>query len=340
MATLNQPARPNNGTDAPRLKCLNGQEVGIYAHQAAKLVSAGRLNKCFPDPFGCAEYFTAMAAAVAEGVYDGIHIDLASGLPALKDMLAVQVDRKIAQTFLDEHEIRAAAGRSASLKVRAKLAYCQRLVQCILPPLHRLDVTLRRVDRSRRVAMFEVLFDRYHPGESVFVRYTLVLEQTDSMSVVPLLERSGDHSQQTNAFREKMEAYTQDDSEIAFLLLGKLEGVRVLEVTRGRIGPLWSQWAPAPAGWTPSGNHDSAFILHLPLDRASVDLDNDRDNDPFSTIFRKFLSETSRPLVEEDARRLGYRVHKERKFVCTTEVAGAIRERLREAGTRNIVYTI
>ena len=339
MATLNQPARPNNGTDESRLKCLNGQQVGIYAHQAAKLVSAGRLNKYFPDPFGCAEYFIAMAAAIAEGVYGSIHIDLASGLPPLKDMLTVQVDREIAQAFLDEHEIRAAAGRPASPKVQAKLAYYRRLVQCILPPLHHLEVKLRRMERARRIAMFEVLFDRYHPAEAVFVRYTLVVEQTDSMSA-PLLERSGDHSQQTAAFREKMEAYTQDDSEIAFLLLGNLEGVRVLEVTRGRIGPLWSPWAPAPAGWTPSGNHDSAFILHLPLDRASVDLDNDRDNDPFCTIFRKFLSETSRPLVEEEARRLGYRVHKERKFVCTTGVAGAVRERLREAGTQNIVYTI
>ena len=53
MAILNQRASLNKGTDASRLKCLNSQEVDTYAHYAARLVSAGRLNKWFPDPFGC-----------------------------------------------------------------------------------------------------------------------------------------------------------------------------------------------------------------------------------------------------------------------------------------------
>src|SRR5262249_37868830 len=157
----------------------------------------------------------------------------------------------------------------------AKLAYYRRLLQFSLPPLHRLDVKLRRIDRARGFTLFEAIFDRYELGESVFVRYTLVLEQTESMRGKSLLKRSGDYTQQTAAFREKMEAYTQDESEIAFLLVGKLEGVRVLEVTRARIGPLWSPWAPAPAGWMPAGTGDSAFVLHLPLDRASVDLNKD-----------------------------------------------------------------
>jgi hypothetical protein len=337
---LNRPASRNRRADAPRLKCLKGQEVDTYAGRAAALVSAGRMNKWFPDPFGCAGYFTAIAAAVAERVYDGVQIDLASGLPVFKDLLTIQVDREVAPPFLAEQEIRAAAGIRPSSKLQAKLAYYRRLVQSNLPPLNRLDVKLRRIDRARTVSMFEVVFDRYQLDESVFVRYTLVLEQRDSVPGRPFLERSGDYSQQTAAFREKMETYTQDDSEIAFLLVGKLEGVRVLEVTRGRIGPLWSPWTPAPPGWLAAGTGDSAFVLHLPLDRASVELDKDRDNDPFSTIFRKFLSDSSRSLVEEEARRLGYRVHKERKFVCTAAVADVIRERLREAGTQNIVYTI
>jgi len=314
--------------------------VATYARFAARLVSGGRLNRWFPDPFGCAEYFTALSAAVAEGVYAGIRIDLASGMPTLKDMLAIQVDRRIAEDFLGEQESRIAAGRSVTAKVQAKLAYYRRLVRATIPPLYRLDVKLRRIDRARRVAAFEVMFDRYEPGESVFTRYTLVIEQTDSMWGGTLLERTGDYSRQTSAFREKMEVYTQDDSEIAFLLLGKLDGVRVVEVTRGRIGPLWSPWTPAPAGWTPEGALEAAFVLHLPLDRASVDLEKDRDNDPFATIFRKFLSAASRPLIEEEASRLGYRVHKERKFVCTPEAADTIRKKLDEAGTQNIVYTI
>jgi hypothetical protein len=314
--------------------------VDAYARFAERLVLGGRLNKYFPDPFGCAEYLTALSSAVAMGVYEGIRIDLASGLPAFQDLLAVQADREIAQDFLDQQEARSAAGRSATPKVTAKLGYYQCLCKADIPPLHSLDVKLRRVDRARSVAVFEVVYDRYDLAESVFVRYTLVLEQTDGMWGARLLGRSGDYSRQTSVFREKLEAYTQDDSEIAFLLLGKVEGVRVIEVTRGRIGPLWSPWAPPPPEWAPAGAADAAFVLHLPLDRASVDLDKDRDNDPFATIFRKLLSAASRPLIEEEARRLGYRVHKERKFVCTPEAADTIRRRLDEAGTHNIVYTV
>ena len=64
--------------------------------------------------------------------------------PPFKDMLTVQVDREIAQAFLDEHEIRAAVGSPSSSRVQAKLAYYRRLVQRSLPQLHRLDLKLRR----------------------------------------------------------------------------------------------------------------------------------------------------------------------------------------------------
>jgi hypothetical protein len=120
-----------------------------------------------------------------------------------------------------------------------------------------------------------------------------------------------------------------------FLLMGKIAGVRVAEVTRGRIGPLWSPWAPPPPGW-PRGKE--GLVLHCPLDSASVCFQEDMDQDPFATLFKEFLSEESRPLVEEAGARLGYKVHKERKFVCTADAVEPLRRKLQEAGTRNVVY--
>jgi len=46
----------------------------------------------------------------------------------------------------------------------------------------------------------------------------------------------------------------------------------------------------------------------------------------------------SRPLVEEAAKSLGYRVFKDRKFACTAPAEAALRTQLQRAGGKNMVY--
>ena len=99
-----------------------------------------------------------------------------------------------------------------------------------------------------------------------------------------------------------------------------------------------SPWAPPPAECRADGS--PGYLLHFPLDRASLSLAADRNDDPFSTIYRDYLSEESRPLIEERALSLGYRVHKDRKFAATGPAAAALRRRLDQAGKRNIIYEI
>lgn len=320
-----------------RWALVSGEPLERWCEAAANLVLAARLNKFFPDPFGIADTLRLMAPSAREGVYEGLVLDRTSGMPRLKDVVAVHADRVNAAEFLREARLR--DGRSATPRFQAKLAYYRRLAGVELPPLHRLDVKLRRVFPDRRCASFEVTLDRFDAAEDVWVRYTLLLEQSDaSWGVGSLLERSGDYTKQTGAFRSLMEKYAHDDSEITFLLLGKMPGIRIEEVVRGRVGPLWSPPCPAPPGWFPKDPR-GAYVLHCPLDRASVGMDADQDHDPFSTLYKDFLSEESRPIVEEAAQRLGYRVHKERKFACTAAAEPYLRARLAEAKTQNVVYT-
>lgn len=321
-----------------RFVSLTGADLERYCRTSAALIRGGRLNKWYPDPDGCAAYLEALAPSWRQGVYEGARISLSSGLPVLQDILSVQVDRALAGEFLAGQRERKEVGRAQTPKVAAKTAYYEKLANVALPPLHRLEVKLRRIFPAKGTAAFEAAIDRYDPAESDFVRYTLLLEQTDAAWEDALIERRGDYSKQTDLFRSKMERYLQDESELAFLLLGKMTGVRVEEITRARIGPLWSPWVSAPEGWFPRDGGD--FVLHLPLDKASVNLENDRVDDPFSTMFRKFLSDETRPLVEGEASRLGYRVHKDRKFVCTSGAAGTLRQRLARAKTGNIVYQL
>lgn len=315
----------------------SGDPLERWCLAASRLVLTARLNKFFPDPFGVADTLRLMAPSLRAGIYDGLVLDRASGLPRLKDVVAVHADRANAPEFLREASER--SGRAATPRFAAKQAYYRELVGVELPPLHRLDIRLRRVFQERKTASFEVVFDRFDAIEDVWVRYTLLLEQTDSAwGSGALLSRSGDYTQQTAAFRTLMEKYAQDDSEITFLLLGKHVGLKVEEVVRGRIGPLWSPICPAPDGWFPADASD-CYILHCPLDRASLGMDDDLDQDPFSNLFKEFLSAESRPLVEEVAARLGYRVHKERKFATTAKAAPLLEARLAEAKTPNVVYT-
>ena len=318
---------------------FGGEELERYAQTLSRLVLAARLNKWFPDPFSAAERLRLLAPSCRRGVYPGVYFDRVSGLPSFKDVLSVQADWDLAGDFIREQEARLAAGRALTPKVQAKLAYYRELVKVCLSPVTSLELSLRRVFPERRAAAYRVVFDRFDMGEGVFARYTLLLEQSDEAYGSRLLERSGDYSQQTNAFRATMEKVAQDESEILFLVLGRREGVKLEEVTRGRIGPFWSPWAPPPDGWFPPDPRE-CFALHCPLDSASVAWESSVDEDPFSRFFKDFLSPESRPLVEEAAKQLGYKVHKERKFACTPAAAAAVQVKLREAGTRNMVYTL
>ena len=316
--------------------CLvSGDPLERWCEAASRLVLAARLNKFFPDPFGVADTLRFMAPSLRAGIYDGVVLDRSSGMPRLKDVVAVHADRANAPEFLREAGMR----RTGTPRFAAKLDYYRKLVSVELPALHRIDIKLRRVYPDRKAASFEVVFDRFDAAEDVWVRYTLLLEQTDrSWGGGALLERSGDYTRQTAAFRTLMEKYAQDDSEITFLLLGKHEGLRVEEVVRGRIGPFWSPICPAPDGWFPQ-DPAGCYVLHCPLDRASVGMEADHDQDPFSDLYKEFLSGDSRPLVEEVAQRLGYRVHKERKFATTPQAAPILERRLAEAKTPSVVYT-
>jgi hypothetical protein len=316
---------------------LSGPDLELYSATAAALIRGARLNKSYPDPERSAAYLAALAPSIRPGLEGGVDVDLSSGLPSLKDLASVEADARIGPDSLREWVARP-ANRPLGPAGEAKAAYYRRLAGKPLGPLWKLEARLRRVDRRRGAAAFQVVYDRYDPAETVFARYTILIEQDDADGKKNFLRHRGDYTGQTNAFREKIERFTQDDSELAFLLLGGVPGLRVEEITRGRIGPLWSPWALPPEEFR--GAPGPAFILHLPLDRASLWLEEDRTDDPFSTIYRSALSSESRELVEEQARRLRYRVHKDRKFSVTRGAGAALRARLQTAGTRNIVYEI
>lgn len=318
-----------------RLISLAGESLEDYSRSLAALISAGRLNSSYPDPYVCSSYISCLAPSFRRGVYDQACVDRLSGLPALKDILAVKIDNDLAPAYMASQEERLAAGRTLADRGAAKLEYYRRLAGAGLKPLNRLEVRLRRVDRERCSALFEVVYDAYAVSPAGFTRYTIELEQSDAAWASAFLARSGDYGAPTAEFRARLERCAQDESELVFLILGGIRGVRVLEIRRARVGPFWGRHTGFPPGWQAGGS-----VLHFPVDTASVELKADLNNDPFSSMYREFLTGEAKDLIEERVKSLGYRVQKDRKFACGKSAEPELRQALARAGTRNIVYAI
>ncbi|MBI4350877.1 MAG: hypothetical protein HY550_05525 [Elusimicrobia bacterium] len=321
-----------------RFFCLSGDGLEAYCRSLSSLILAGRLNSSYPDPYVCSGYLSCLAPSFRRGAGGGLNADRLSGLPCLKDMLAVKIDGDLAPDYIASQEERRAAGRSLPAQAEARLEYLKRLGEAALKPLNRLDVKLRRVDRERCSAFFEVVYDAYAVSPAGFTRYTLQLEQKDAAWSSAFLARSGDYSEPTSEFRAGLERYAQDESELLFLIIGGIKGVRVEEVCRARIGPFWSRQTGFPQGWPGAGAGQA--VLHFPLDRASVELKADMNNDPFEGMYREFLKGESKDLIEERVKSLGYRVHKDRKFACTRSAEPGLRKLLSAPAARNIIYAI
>lgn len=329
----------NSRAGEGRLLRLSGESLEAYCRALSALILAGRLNSSFPDPFVCSAYIACLAPAFRSGVYDGIAADALSGLPCLKDILAVKIDKDLAPGYIASQEERRAAGRVLPAHAEAKLEYLRRLLGAALKPLNRLDVKLRRVDKERGSAFFEVVYDAYAVSPAGFTRYCIMLEQKDSAWSSSFLARSGDYSEPTADFRGKLEKFAQDESELLFLIIGGIKGVRVEEVSRARVGPFWSARTGFPPGW-PAGQPADCAVLNFPVDKASVELKSDINNDPFEGMFREYLSADAKDVIEERVKSLGYRVHKDRKFACTRSAEPALRKLLSDTAARNIVYAI
>jgi len=317
---------------------LHGRDLERYSSTVSRLILGAKLNRWFTDPFGASNLIGMLGDPSRAELHEEIHIDRASGLPWLKDILSVQVDRGLADEFLTLNAGRRGSGRLTP-RLRARLEYYERLLRYHFPPLTRMEARLLKVLPERSVGIFEAVFDRFDPGEGVFVRHSLKLEQTDRVwKDESLIERRGAQTVQTPEFREMLSRFTRDESELTVLLTGNRSGIRVLEASRGRIGPLWSPFTPAPAGWR--SEDPGAFVLHIPFDAASVDFKEDSDTDPFTAFFKDCLSPNSRPLLEEAAQGLGYRVRKERTFVCTPEARDALSKKLEECGEKCRILTV
>jgi hypothetical protein len=328
--------------------CLEGESADSYLAVLRRLIQMARTNQYFPSPKGQDNLYRLMSPSSNFGLDNKIRLNDLNGMPSEPDIGRVLADKDAARRFLAMNDNADILSRTdpAALRLHKRISYYRDVEKSELPKRVNLEMKLRSLDHNAKIAQFYSIFERYDPGEGIFTRYTIQVSHQHTRWNQPQIELAGDDLSATTDFRNVISRYHSDEAEFAFILLSEVPSIKVEEVVRGRVGPLWFHQSNAPEEIRQLlAKHPSDFILNLPLERVGI-LSKDQadkadlNNDPFGRLYRSSLTGSAREIADEKAASLGYRVYKERKFCCTKAIATPLRELLESRGCRCIIYTI
>lgn len=326
------------------IQLLRGQRAETYCKLLEGLIRGGKPNSSFPSGRGLANLVYLLRPSTNRGVEDQVRVNLKNGLPDEPDVGRIIADKDIAVKFLRSHDLASVRSRqdAASKRLISRLDYYQDVEKRELPERYRLDLKLKRIDEAQKIADFIAVFERFDPGEGIFTRYQIHLRHQSDRWSKPKVELQGDDLRYTEEFRNVISRYSSDEAEFAFILLSDVPGITVQEISRGRIGPLWMDGVPAPPDITELlKKHPGNVILNFPYEKVfvpEVEGKEDDNRDPFGRLYRESLTEENRELADARARRLGYIVHKERKFSCSKPILSALRKLCADRGKPCVIY--
>jgi hypothetical protein len=325
-------------------RTVTGPEEAQYVEALCAALRAARLSANWPDSRALVSHLSVLAPATHCGLYDGVEVDLRSGLPSYREWTRAQTDARLAPEQLRQlgprhtlaEKARRGGAESIHAKQLAKHDYYTRLLAVQLTTLGDMHVALRRLEPEQRRAHFHVVLDKLDVS-GVFVRYSIDLAQRDDFwneRVVVLDEEAARH---TETFRSLIYKLTSYDAELTFVKLATLATLTVERVVKGVVGPFFFPWVRCPEPLRPVVA-TGGFVATFALDMAAVDLAADRDNDPLEDLRSERLSPEARAGYEDSRRRYGYKVFKDRKFVCGRGTVEPLRALCTARGAASIVY--
>lgn len=324
---------------------LSGEAERTYVKRLRTILRRARLNLYYPEARALASHIGAMSPDVHQGLYEGVEVNLESGLPTYKEWTRVQTDVHLAADQLRQLGARAPLAEKAArqpdsihAKQLRKFDYYSKLSDIKLAPLGDMSVALRRVDPDTRTAWFHVVLDKLD-ASGLFVRYAIDLSQQSSAwgkQVVTLDEETAQH---TEEFQSLIYKFTSLDAEFTHAKLNAIGGLSVERVAKGTVGPFYFAAEQAPPELRPLlERHDGAFIAMFALDMVADDLAEDRDNDPLDDLLADKLSEEGRRGYALAREKYDYRCYKDRKFVTPRQLVREVQQFCQQRGTKNIVY--
>lgn len=326
---------------------LEGEAGERYASLARALVGAARLNNFFPRPAWLDSLFDHLRPLHWGSIYPSFDVLVSNGMPAQHETNRVLTDGRLCDKVLGESSRTALesdvaeVGSAAARRRLSRYDYYASLKENPPPTSFSLNLALRRIDTGTRTAYFNVYLDRYDITEGVFVRYTILLSQTANRWKRQQIELVGDDLAYTENFRNIISRFAADEAEFAFVLLADLPNIKVEQVMRCRVGPIYFQGVSMPAAWEALfASCPDALILHMPIDHASLDLPRTGTADPLAVLYRDFLQGEAKATLDTRSKQLGYKVWKERKFTCTPQIEKPLRALLTQLGTPSVVRSV
>lgn len=325
---------------------LTGQAERLYTDRLVRILRAARLNLYYPDARAMGAHLQALQPDVHQGLYDGVELNLKSGLPSYKEWTRVQTDVAIAQEQLNQLGPRDALARKAEpgtihARQLKKHDYYKALLNRPTSSLGDMSVALRRIDPQAKRAWFHVVLDKLD-ASGLFVRYAIDLSQESSVWNKPVVTLSEENAQHTREFQSLIYKFTSLDAEFTWAKLRTIAGLDVERVAKGVIGPFYfaPEQAPSELGalWPAQPGQD--FIAMFSLDMIAEDLTEDRNNDPFSRFFSEQLSEAASQVYDQARQQHNHHRFKDRKFVTTRALQPALAALCATRDTKNIIYTI
>ncbi len=328
-----------------RSQTLSGEEEARYVKRLMAILRAARLNDQYPDGRRLGATVRALDPEIHRGEYDGVQVNLDSGLPTYREFTRVQTDVSIAADQLARMGTRKALAERAAnsphevhARQLAKYDYYDDIKNTRLISLGDMEVSLRRVDPSNNTAHFRILFDKLDVS-GIFLRYHILLSQRAQVWGDRMVRLDEDTASHTEEFKALIYRFSSLDAEFVFSKLASLSGVEVERVCRGTVGPIYFGGTSAPAPFDELlGDDAEKFVAMFALDTAATDVSENRNNDPFGALFESELSRKMRPTYGQARTKYGYRVYRDRKFVVSRGLEAPLRELCEEMGTKNIIY--
>lgn len=324
---------------------LEGDEEAAYVARLKAIFRRSRLNAHYPDARQLTDHVSTLAPEVHRGIYDGVQVDLRTGLPTYREWTRAQTDVRLAPNQLrslgSRSELAAKARRedeSIHQRQLRKYDYYADIQSNDLVPLGDMTVRLRRIDEERSMAFFNVVLDKLD-ASGVFVRYAIDIGQRrDSVTKIANVD-AREVAKQTEGFQSLIYRFTSLDAEFTFVKLATMGGLTVERVIKGVVGPFYFPFTDNPE-FISDFVQKHGFLATFGLDMAAIDVAEDRDNDPFSDFYESTLTREGRAGYDAARSKLSYKVFKDRKFVSERKSMGAVRALCQEHGTRNIVYGV
>ena len=258
---------------------LTGEAERRYVERMTAVLRTARLNLHYPDARRLRSHIGAMHPDVHRGLYEGLEINLDSGLPTYKEWTRVQTDVSIADDQLADLGPREVLERKAEVddetihdKLLKTHAYYSDIRDTRLSPLGEMEVQLRRVETEANKAYFHVVLDKLD-ASGLFVRFSIDLAQQSTAWNEPVVRLDEETAEHTEEFKSLVYRFTSLDAEFTFAKLAGIGGLDVQMVAKGTVGPVYLAPEQAPDALRPIFEAgDDPFVATFALDKVAGDI--------------------------------------------------------------------